>query len=184
VIKVIYQVLCGLSVAHSNGIIHGRLSARYVFLSQDKDIATANIAISNFGVTQLYRTMDLVEKPGSEYFIAPEMLTNVLTEGSDIWAVGIIAFMLVEARPPFTGSSKTEVLTNVAYGKVEFNENCWAEYPNLRPVVVNMLNADHTLRPSAQILLEEEIFSNEFRNRKTGPSRGFTALRKLQDFKQ
>lgn len=40
---------------------------------------------------------------GTPYSIAPECLTGGYTRQCDVWSVGVLAFMMLAGKPPFTG---------------------------------------------------------------------------------
>lgn len=56
------------------------------------------------------------EKVGTPYYIAPEVLSGKYTSKCDIWSTGVIAYMLLSGKAPFTGSTEAEILKNVQSG--------------------------------------------------------------------
>lgn len=40
---------------------------------------------------------------GTPYSIAPECLTGAYTVQCDLWSVGVLTFMMLAGKPPFTG---------------------------------------------------------------------------------
>lgn len=40
---------------------------------------------------------------GTPYSIAPECLSGAYTVQCDLWSVGVLTFMLLAGKPPFTG---------------------------------------------------------------------------------
>lgn len=45
------------------------------------------------------------EKLGTPYYIAPEVLNKSYNEKCDIWACGVITYILLSGLPPFNGCS-------------------------------------------------------------------------------
>jgi calcium-dependent protein kinase len=46
--------------------------------------------------------------------MAPEVLAGNYTEKCDIWSIGVILFVMLSGRPPFTGKNDKEILQKVS----------------------------------------------------------------------
>lgn len=69
--------------------------------------------------------------PGSEHralfgtpeFVAPEIVNyEPLSLGTDLWAVGVLTYILLSGASPFLGEDKQETYANVAACHYQFDE--------------------------------------------------------------
>ena len=95
----------------------------------------ANLTLIDFGLATTYRS-DVDEPPtsvvGNPLTIAPEVVLNKeddncngYTQACDIWSCGVIAFILLEGRPPFPDNVCTseEIVDYFKRGKDDLNSD-------------------------------------------------------------
>lgn len=91
---------------HKQNIIHRDLKPENVLLQDENVVKLADFGFSvlNNGNHGQSRVL------GSPLYMAPEIIRGE-TYGSevDIWAVGVIACILLTGRPPFYGKSKRAI---------------------------------------------------------------------------
>ena len=100
-IKIILDILMGVSFLHANGFIHRDLKPNNILLYNNRAI------VGDFGITRYVieknetdtKTNDIM---GSRDYIAPEQRENPkkATEKSDIYSLGVIFYELVTKRLP------------------------------------------------------------------------------------
>jgi serine/threonine-protein kinase len=105
VINMMYSLLCAVAAAHGHGIIHGRIKASHVFIRDIKNLRKSNYCLGNFGFSSSCTTTEILQHPGFVEMVAPEMLMNVVCPASDIWAIGVLMFMVIYGHAPFPGNS-------------------------------------------------------------------------------
>jgi serine/threonine protein kinase len=61
--------------------------------------------LADFGLARALdrRTITQAVSDEKEYASAPETFSGVLTEQSDIWSVGVICYILLARKAPFSG---------------------------------------------------------------------------------
>jgi serine/threonine protein kinase len=92
---------------------------------------------------------------GTAFYMAPEMLTMSYSEKADIWALGVITYMLLTGRPPFEGKDENTVFDRVRRGHVAYNEKPWSALsPEALEFTKSLLSFDPEKRPSAKQPLE------------------------------
>lgn len=50
------------------------------------------------------------EPVGTPYYIAPDILNGDYTEVVDMWALGVVLYMMVSGLPPFNGDNNKEII--------------------------------------------------------------------------
>jgi len=56
---------------------------------------------------------------GTAYYIAPEVVCGECDEACDLWSIGVILYMLITGKPPFSGSSDGEIIRNARLTRVQ-----------------------------------------------------------------
>jgi serine/threonine protein kinase len=111
--KLIMTILEALNFLHSKSIVHGDLKLEnLVFESDEED---AKIILIDFGFAK--RVEDHVnydDTAGTPYYVAPECVaeraerTGAILKKSDVWAAGVIAYMMVTRHAPFEGKNPND----------------------------------------------------------------------------
>lgn len=69
--------------------------------------------------------VNIKEKLGTPYYIAPEVLKKKYGSKCDIWSCGVIAYIVLCGVPPFNGDSEKEIIQKVKEGRVSFSSPVW-----------------------------------------------------------
>ena len=90
---------------------------------ESKDPETLDIKISDFGFACFFKPGEgKQEILGSPLYMAPEIVNEEsYDEKVDIWSVGVIAYILLTGRAPFTGKSRSEIFTNIKTKPLSFD---------------------------------------------------------------
>ena len=69
-----------------------------------------NLKVIDFGLaTHTNKISEKEHIAGSPYYIAPEVLNGVFEQSCDIWAIGVLIYLLVTGVLPFSGKNAEEV---------------------------------------------------------------------------
>ncbi|OMJ87090.1 hypothetical protein SteCoe_11238 [Stentor coeruleus] len=110
--EIMFQLLSALTYCHEKKVIHRDLKPENILLLGEKDNFT--IKVADFGSSCILdKEHRLNGCFGSAYYIAPEVLSNNYNEKCDIWSLGIIMYILLTGRPPYSGKDTETILQQV-----------------------------------------------------------------------
>jgi serine/threonine protein kinase len=107
IMKYICDLSKGLTVLHMTNITHGGIRPSNLFINHLNDLVIGPIKLSELESLRQTRHLlskFIVDRYMKHYFIfwAPEvMLNEAIVKGSDIWALGVLIFVLASGEFPF-----------------------------------------------------------------------------------
>ena len=116
------QVASALSTAHAAGVVHRDLKPENVMIRQDGlvkvvDFGLAKLAPLAIGGGNDTRSIARTEAGillGTVAYMSPEQARGQEVDArSDIWSLGVMLHEMLAGRPPFTGSSSSDVLAAI-----------------------------------------------------------------------
>mmetsp|Transcript_33659 Transcript_33659/g.84826 ORF Transcript_33659/g.84826 Transcript_33659/m.84826 type:complete len:304 (+) Transcript_33659:211-1122(+) len=153
--EVMEQLLSALAYLDSKGIAHRDLKLDNIALVDEVDFT--KVKIIDFGLSdQLSDTKTAFhEACGTPALLAPEVASRKpYGHGCDVWAAGVVIFMLLSGDYPFKGTSVGEVLKVIMQAKPCFSDPVWEiTSSNARDFVKALLTADPAERPSPESAL-------------------------------
>jgi serine/threonine-protein kinase len=158
VVRVMYQVGEALDYAHGEGVIHRDIKAANILLSgsyaliTDFGVAKAlNASMPASGMTQTGTAI------GTPAYMAPEQLAGdpAADHRIDIYAVGLLAYELLNGRSPFAATTPAKVLVAVLSENPKPLVEVRPDVPaSLSDLVMRCLSKEPDERPgSARMLL-------------------------------
>jgi calcium-dependent protein kinase len=125
------QLLSVVAYCHSGNILNRDLRLENILVESIEwkeihgdEVPLLNIRVSDFKSARSYKnSKKLNKKVGNPYYVAPEVLKRKYNEKCDIWSCGIIAYILLCGKPPFSGTTDREVLDKVEFGTLEYFGN-------------------------------------------------------------
>ena len=143
IFKQIYEAVCYI---HSQNIIHRDLKPNNIlFLDKER----THIVIIDFGISGMANGNQREKiKAGTTSFLPPEMASGEEYSSNpklDIWAMGIILYVMVEGCYPFEGKNTKEIIKSILKGKLEFNKKIKISNP-LKILIGGMLEKNYRFR--------------------------------------
>jgi calcium-dependent protein kinase len=122
------QLLTVAAYCHSGNILNRDLRLENILVESIEwkeihgdEVPLLNIRVRDFKSARSYKnSKKLNKKVGNPYYVAPEVLKRKYNEKCDIWSCGIIAYILLCGKPPFSGTTDREVLDKVELGILEY----------------------------------------------------------------
>ncbi|XP_026201005.1 obscurin isoform X2 [Anabas testudineus] len=157
----IQQILEGVGHIHSMNILHLDLKPENILMVYPP---RDEIKICDFGFCQEIDTSrHQYSMYGTPEFIAPEIVhQEPVTVATDIWAVGVMAYLCLVSQCPFVGETDRATLLRVGDGTLDWGA---PDVTNRSPEAQNFLHMvlqpDPEKRPSAFECLGHEWFQDE-----------------------
>jgi len=177
------QICRGVQYLHDHNIVHLDLKPENVVCTQ-KDNTT--VKIIDFGTAKELEPGEGVKVLcGTPEFVAPEVVRyDFISTGSDMWALGVICYILLSGFSPFMGDNDQETYNNISSCTYDYEcEEFDVISDNAKDFINCLLKEKPKLRMTAQQclshgwLLEQDIGSSVI---KTENLRKFLARRRWQ----
>ena len=111
--KIIKQILSALKHLHDKNIAHRDLKPEnIIFESKGSEL---NIKLIDFGLSKILGKNGkiMMTKLGTPYYVSPEVLEGKYDKRCDLWAVGVLTYILISGVPPFNGKDEVEVFHKI-----------------------------------------------------------------------
>eukprot|EP00948_MAST-09A_sp_MAST-9A-sp1_P001350 g1350.t1 len=154
--KILQSILSAVSYLHSKGIVHRDLKLENFVLTDKKDVS--NLKLIDFGLSTKYTKKGgekLHERLGTIFYVAPEVLNENYDEKCDIWSIGVIAYMLLSGKCPWTKTDQDDIMDEILDGEIRYPKYLWKKYSaNCVDFVKTLLQKDPKKRPDARNALD------------------------------
>ncbi|XP_028849122.1 calcium/calmodulin-dependent protein kinase type 1B isoform X1 [Denticeps clupeoides] len=157
--RVIRQVLEAVKYLHQLGIVHRDLKPEN--LLYDTPLEDSKIVISDFGLSKMEDQGVLSTACGTPAYVAPELLQQK-TYGKevDLWALGIISFILLCGYPPFYDENDTQLYKQIIKAEYEFDSPYWDEISDsAKDFIAHLLQKDPEKRYTCEQALQHPWIS-------------------------
>ncbi|KAM7012432.1 obscurin [Tautogolabrus adspersus] len=157
----IQQILEGVGHIHSMNILHLDIKPDNILMVYPP---RDDIKICDFGFSQEIDTSrHQYSVIGTPEFVAPEIVhQEPVTAATDIWSVGVVAYICLVGRCPFTGETDRSTLLRVGEGTLNWDApDVTYRSPEAQNFLYMLLQPDPEKRPSAFECLSHEWFQDE-----------------------
>jgi len=159
--RLIKEMLCSVRYIHSKGIIHRDLKLEnFLFSDTGPD---SELKMIDFGLSKHFKFGEVQhEAVGTPYTVAPEVIRGSYDERCDVWAIGVITYLLLSGESPFGGCGGPESLVVVRDNILKCNfvfepEDIWENVSEKAKHFINkLLVTDPNLRPTARDVQRDE----------------------------
>jgi serine/threonine-protein kinase len=141
---VVAQTASALQAAHDRGIVHRDVKPANLLVRPD-----GRIKITDFGIARAADAMALTQTGailGTVAYMAPEQINGqTATSASDLYSLGVVAYLCLVGRTPFAGGQSMAVA--VAHVREDVPPLPDSIPPSVRDVVYQLLDKDPARRP-------------------------------------
>lgn len=160
------QLLSAVSYLHQNSIIHRDIKPENILIESIKDDCLVNIKLIDFGTSNYINEKKLQkEKVGTPNYVAPEVIDGKYNEKCDIWSCGVIFYILLVGKLPFTGKSTEDLYKRIKNENLMLSGVIWESISlQAKDLIKKMLNKSYSQRPSAVECLRDSFFISKYSN--------------------
>lgn len=163
-VRLVRNMATALHHLHSRNIIHRDLKPENLLVTQDT-MGRDTLKLADFGLSMVV-TKPLRTICGTPTYVAPEIISES-PDGYglqvDLWATGVIAYIMLCGFPPFSSASKNQkdLFRKIKLGRFSFPSPYWDGISEpAKDLIRNLLKVDPKERYTAEQLLAHEWISN------------------------
>lgn len=180
VIHYMKQIMKGIEHMHSKNVLHLDLKPENIMIVAPN---SKRIKLIDFGLARKYNPKENLKVMfGTPEFVAPEVLTyDRITPATDLWSVGVIAYVLLSGLSPFMGDNDAETLSNVQTAEWDFDDEVFDDISDdAKEFISKVLVLNSAKRITVDQCLEHPWLTVERERGKINTNRlkAFTARRK------
>lgn len=139
-VKVIKSLLESVQYLHSQGIVHRDIKPENVLFESNEEGAA--VKLIDFGLSRTHCMFSegyMTNQVGTPYYMSPGVLQGKYDKNCDLWAIGVVAYVLLAGYPPFNGDSDWEVQESIKRGGLVFERQVWENLSKTSRDFVKML---------------------------------------------
>ena len=152
---IIEQLSTAVYYLHEYGIVHRDLKPENIIMVNDSD--KPEIKLIDFGLGKILAPNEMCyEAFGTLSYVAPEVLEEKeYNKCVDLWAMGVITYLLLTGFLPFDGESQREIVRQTIEDPVPFPADTWEKLSvEAKSFVENLLNKDPDKRMEIKQVLD------------------------------
>lgn len=153
----IQHLSCALAYLHNRQIVHRDIKPENLLVRLDENMKVKSLKLGDFGLAQKV-TEPLFAICGTPTYVAPEILSEAgYGLKVDVWAAGVILYILLCGFPPFatTSDDQEELFDKILTGVFEFTSPYWDNISDAsKDLISNMLQGHPEIRFSAEDVLD------------------------------
>ncbi|CAD7967130.1 unnamed protein product [Amoebophrya sp. A120] len=115
-----FQMLLALEYIHSLRIVHRDVKAENFLFTSPGSIYNTPLKLIDFGMAVKRDTEVLHELCGSPHYLAPELIGQQYNHLVDLWALGVLLYLLLYGRYPYDAKDPQELMVKILTEKVEW----------------------------------------------------------------
>ncbi|CAF4166926.1 unnamed protein product, partial [Rotaria sp. Silwood2] len=147
---IIRNLVDTLKHLHSRNIAHLDIKPDNVYIDDRHD----PIRVQLLGFTNarhLTGTSNVYSDYGTPEYVAPETIHRYpVSLNTDMWSIGVLTYLLLSGRTPFSGSNDFETLQNIRNGHWTFSDRFSTISPDAKDFISHLLISDQQNRLTSE----------------------------------
>ncbi|NWX84148.1 ST17A kinase, partial [Nothoprocta ornata] len=150
--RLMKQILEGVSFLHRNNVVHLDLKPQNILLTSKSPLG--DIKIVDFGLSRIMKSSEeLREIMGTPEYVAPEILSyDPISTATDMWSIGVLAYVMLTGISPFLGDDKQETFLNISQMNVSY---CGEDFDLISESAVDFIKTLLVKKPEERATAEE-----------------------------
>lgn len=179
--EILFKLTHAISHCHSRGIVHRDMKAENV-LFETKSEELSDVKIIDFGLARKRGDHhNLHSIVGTPCYVAPEVLEGAYDRKCDIWALGVIFYVMLFGKYPFNEDNKSALFEKIR--NQEPNYNSTAISSEAKSLLQLMLTKDPQMRPEAVTVLDNPFFVKYLRSEFKDSVKDLEMIPRLKGYK-
>lgn len=165
------QILSAIHYIHTKNICHRDIKAEN-FLFASKDISSP-IKMIDFGMATKFQPNEwLTQLCGSPHYLSPELIGQRYNHMADLWACGVLLYLLMYGRYPYDGKNPNEIMTKILQEKIEWKSSKVKPSENCIDFLQKLLERNYEKRCSAEEALKHTWTQTKQPTKESSPDPG------------
>jgi calcium-dependent protein kinase len=151
--KIFKQILEAVNYLHAHGVCHRDLKPENILFSNLAD--DSSLKLIDFGLSRVLDSDKAKMKGavGTTFYMAPEVFTGKYDRKCDIWACGVILYLMLCGNPPFFSDDEEELAEKICSMKYNFNYPEFDKVSKEAKDIIKSILVEPKKRPSASDIL-------------------------------
>ncbi|XP_053570522.1 serine/threonine-protein kinase 17A [Bombina bombina] len=149
--RLMRQILKGVSFLHRHNVVHLDLKPQNILLTSDSPLG--DIKIVDFGISRIMNNKELREIIGTPEYVAPEILNyEPISTATDMWSIGVLAYVMLTGTSPFLGDDKQQTFLNISQLNINYTDD---EFDGISESAIDFIKALLVREPEGRATAEE-----------------------------
>ncbi|XP_063002477.1 serine/threonine-protein kinase Nek8 [Elgaria multicarinata webbii] len=160
ILHVFAQILLALHHVHAKQILHRDLKTQNILLDKQH----VSVKIGDFGISKILSSKSKAYTVvGTPCYISPELCEGKpYNQKSDIWALGCVLYELASLKRAFEAANLPALVLKIMSGTFAPISDRYS--PELRQLILNLLNLDPSKRPQLNEIMAEALCARPLLN--------------------
>ena len=178
--EILFKLTHAISHCHSRGIVHRDMKAENV-LFETKSSNKNDVKIIDFGLARKRGDHNLHSSVGTPCYVAPEVLEGTYDRKCDIWALGVLQYVMLYGKYPFDDENKGILFEKIKTQEPKYEGRIVS--PEGMELMKALLSKDSVRRPEATKILDHPWFAIQLKNEFKDSIKDLEMIPKLKSFK-
>ncbi|XP_075068634.1 serine/threonine-protein kinase 17A [Mixophyes fleayi] len=150
--RLMRQILKGVSFLHRHNLVHLDLKPQNILLTSDRPLG--DIKIVDFGLSRIMNNNEeLREIMGTPEYVAPEILSyEPINTSTDMWSIGVLAYVMLTGTSPFLGDDKQHTFLNISQLNVSYTDG---DFEGISESAIDFIKALLVREPEGRATAED-----------------------------